>query len=70
MHGWLDVKKGSFVVMQKAFASAAQQSLVIEIVPGTGSGALAGITGTMHIDIVDKKHFYTVNYALPADLRA
>ena len=27
---------------------------------------LAGITGTMSIDIVEKKHFYTIDYALPA----
>jgi hypothetical protein len=63
--GTLDGKAGSFVVTHRALASASGQSLSIEIVPGTGTGALAGITGTMHIEIVDKKHLYTVDYMLP-----
>jgi hypothetical protein len=33
-------------------------------VPGSGTGQLTGITGTIGIDIVEKKHFYTIEYEL------
>jgi Protein of unknown function (DUF3224) len=65
IEGTLGGMAGSFVVTHKALASVEAKSLVIEIVPGTGTGALAGIAGTMLIDIVDKQHFYTVEYSLP-----
>jgi len=41
------------------------QQLVITVVPDSGTGDLAGITGTMTIDIKDGKHFYTFDYLLP-----
>ncbi|MFN0247290.1 MAG: DUF3224 domain-containing protein [Kofleriaceae bacterium] len=65
IEGTLDGKTGSFVVTHKALASAEAKSLVIEIVPGTGTEGLAGISGTMHVDIVDKQHLYTIEYSLP-----
>jgi Protein of unknown function (DUF3224) len=63
--GSLDGRVGSFVVTHRAVASAKARSLEIEIVPGTGTGALHGLTGKMVIDIVDGKHLYTVDYTLP-----
>jgi hypothetical protein len=36
------------------------------IVPGSGTGQLAGITGTVGIEIVNKEHFYSVTYELPS----
>lgn len=65
IEGTLDGRAGSFVVTHTAKASATGRTLAIEIVAGTGTGALAGITGTMRIDIVDKQHSYTVDYTLP-----
>lgn len=59
------VRRGSFVATHKALASAEAKSLVVEIVPGTGTEGLAGISGTMHVDIVDKQHLYTIEYSLP-----
>jgi hypothetical protein len=41
------------------------QQLVITVVPDSGTGDLAGIAGTMTIDIKDGKHFYTFDYTLP-----
>jgi hypothetical protein len=34
------------------------------VVPDSGTGQLAGLTGTMTIDIVDGKHFYDFAYTL------
>ncbi|MEN9581876.1 MAG: hypothetical protein RJA70_4885 [Pseudomonadota bacterium] len=66
IEGSIDGRQGSFVVMHKALASATEKSLVIEIVPGTGTGDLAGITGTMQIEVVNKEHAYTLDYTLPS----
>jgi hypothetical protein len=40
------------------------QELVIRIVPDSGSGELEGISGTLVIRIVEKKHFYDLEYVL------
>jgi hypothetical protein len=34
------------------------------VVPDSGAGDLAGLEGTMTIEIVDDKHLYTFDYAL------
>jgi hypothetical protein len=36
----------------------------VTVVPDSGTGELTGIAGRMTIDIVDGKHFYTLEYAL------
>lgn len=38
----------------------------VVIVPGSGTGALAGISGRMTIRIAGREHCYTLSYALPA----
>jgi len=35
------------------------------VVPDSGAGALAGLRGTLAIEIVDGRHRYTFDYALP-----
>jgi len=67
IEGTLDGRLGSFVATHKGIASASGKSLTVEIVPGTGTGELAGIEGTIDIDIEGGKHFYTVHYALSAN---
>jgi uncharacterized protein DUF3224 len=62
--GTLHGKSGSFLIAHRGIANADGQSLDIVIVPGTGTGQLAGITGTLGIQIVEKKHFYTIEYEL------
>jgi len=64
--GTLDGRSGSFLMAHRGIRNADGQSLDIVIVPGSGTGQLAGITGTVGIEIVEKKHFYTVDYTLPA----
>ncbi len=65
IEGTLDGRRGSFVALHKALASSTDRSLTVEIVPGTGAGDLSGITGSVEIDVVDGKHFYTLHFALP-----
>jgi hypothetical protein len=38
--------------------------LTVSVVPDSGVGALAGLSGQMTIDIVDGKHLYTFDYAI------
>ena len=35
------------------------------IVPGSGTGELKGISGTLDIQIADGRHSYDLKYALP-----
>ena len=64
--GTLDGRSGSFLMAHRGIANADGQSLDIVIVPGSGTGQLTGITGSVGIRIEEKKHFYTIDYALPA----
>jgi hypothetical protein len=63
--GTLGGKKGSFVIQHTGTMHAGAQHLVINIVPESGTGQLAGISGTMAIRMVERKHFYDLDYALP-----
>ena len=38
--------------------------LAIAIVPGSGTGDLFGIEGKLKLDIVERKHFYEIDYTL------
>jgi hypothetical protein len=40
--------------------------LTVMVVPGSGTGELAGITGAMTITIANGKHSWTLEYTLPA----
>jgi len=63
--GTLDGKTGSFVLQHSGSMDKGAQSLSVTVVPDSGTGELAGITGTMTIDIADGKHSYTFAYTLP-----
>lgn len=55
-------KKGSFVLLHTGVMDKGEQSLLIQIVPDSGSEELKGISGDMGIDIKEGQHFYTLNY--------
>ena len=63
--GTLDGREGSFVLQHSGIMDRGAQSLTIVVVPGSGSGALAGLRGTMGIVITDGKHEYDFEYSLP-----
>jgi hypothetical protein len=64
IEGTVDGKTGSFVVLHTGVMDAGARSLAIVIVPGSGTGELAGITGRMDIQIVDGQHFYELDYTI------
>jgi hypothetical protein len=63
--GTLHGKKGTFALHHVGVMDRNAQDLAIAVVPGSGTGELAGLSGTMTIEIKDGgKHFYTFNYAI------
>jgi hypothetical protein len=64
--GTLKGRSGGFAVHHTGIMNRGAQSLTITIVADSGTGDLAGIAGTMTIEIKDGKHFYALDYALPA----
>jgi hypothetical protein len=65
VRGTLDGRSGSFAVAHQGTMTRGAQSLVITVIPDSGTEGLTGITGTMTIDIRDGKHFYGLDYKLP-----
>ncbi|MCK6544568.1 DUF3224 domain-containing protein [Myxococcota bacterium] len=61
--GSIDGRAGSFVVMHLGMMERGADSLVIRIVPDSGTGALAGIRGTMNIRIIDGQHHYELDHS-------
>ena len=64
IEGTLAGRSGSFVVQHSGTMNRGAQQLVIRIVPDSGTGELAGISGTMRIDISGGQHSYTLEYSL------
>lgn len=62
--GTLRGKAGAFVLQHTGTMARGAQQLTVSVVPDSGSGQLAGLIGTMTIDIVDGKHFYDFAYTL------
>ena len=64
--GQLDGRAGTFVLQHSGTMNRGEASLTVSVVPDSGTGALAGLAGTMAIDIVDGAHAYRFDYTLPA----
>jgi Protein of unknown function (DUF3224) len=62
--GTLHGREGTFILQHSATMNRGAPSLSIAVVPDSGTGALTGITGTMQINIADKKHSYIFDYSL------
>lgn len=63
--GTLAGRKGSFALVHRGVMSGAGRELQITVVPDSGSGQLAGISGTMTLDLSGGAHRYDLTYALP-----
>ena len=63
--GTLRGRKGSFVLQHSATMDRGKPSLSITVVPDSGTGELAGLTGSMKIIIDAGKHSYEFDYTLP-----
>lgn len=65
IEGTLGGRAGAFVVQHNAVDDRGEQSLSVTVVPGSGTGELAGIRGRMDIAIdADGGHSYTFDYRL------
>ena len=62
--GSLDGRRGSFLAVHKGVMDRGAPSLEVAVVPDSGTDGLAGLSGTIAIDIVDGRHYYTFDYAL------
>lgn len=63
--GTLHGRSGSFALHHRGIMTRGQPELTIAVVPDSGTDDLAGISGNLSIEIVDKKHFYSFDYTLP-----
>jgi Protein of unknown function (DUF3224) len=65
VRGRLGEREGSFAMQQFGSMHDGSQTLHYEVVPGSGTGQLTGITGTLHLDIDDGgTHRYELHYDL------
>lgn len=55
---------GSFALQHAGTMHAGASHLSISIVPGSGTGDLAGIEGKLKLDIVERQHMYELDYTL------
>ena len=64
--GRLDGRRGSFILQHSGTMSRGAASLVISVVPDSGTDELAGLSGTMSIAVVEGQHTYDFTYTLSA----
>lgn len=63
--GLLHGKRGSFVLQHHGIMNRGVPQLSVIVVPDSGTEALAGLTGSMQIQIEQGKHVYVFDYQLP-----
>ena len=66
VRGRLGGREGGFALQQFGTMHPSGQVLHYEVVPGSGTGELAGITGTLHLDVDDDgTHRYALEHDVP-----
>ncbi len=63
--GALNGRRGSFILHHLGIMVRGAPTLHVTVVPDSGTGELAGLTGAMTIIITDGKHSYDFAYSLP-----
>lgn len=63
--GKLKGRNGSFALQHSGTMTRGVPQLVITVVPDSGTGELAGLSGKMNIIIENGKHSYEFDYTLP-----
>lgn len=61
--GTLQGRSGTFALQHSGTMNKGAQQLTITVIPDSGTGQLAGISGKMEIKIVEGKHFYEFQYS-------
>lgn len=62
--GKLGGKSGTFVLQHTGIMDRGAPSLTVTVVPDSGTGELAGLSGQLTIRIAEGKHFYDIEYRL------
>ena len=66
--GTLGGRKGSFALVHSGtMRRGGDYRMIIRVVPDSGTEELTGIDGTLEIVIENGKHFYKLDYTLPAE---
>lgn len=65
VNGKLNGKTGSFVLQHLGTMTKTGFSMKVTVLPDSGTGQLAGITGNLTVTIENGKHFYAFEYSLP-----
>ena len=60
--GSVDGKPGSFVLQHNGVMNKGDAQLTVTIVPDSGTGELAGISGTMELNNDEGQHSYVLDY--------
>ncbi len=63
--GTLDGRGGSFVFQHSATMTRGTPDLSVTVVPDSGTGQLAGLTGRFTIKVAEGQHSYDFEYTLP-----
>lgn len=63
--GSLHGRSGAFVLQHSGTMTQGAPQLVVSVVPDSGTGQLAGLSGAMTVAIADGKHSYDFEYTLP-----
>lgn len=64
--GTLQGRNGSFALQHFGTMDGGKFEMNVRVVPGSGSGQLEGIAGTLTITIAGGQHSYAFEYTLPA----
>ena len=62
--GSLSGRRGSFVLQHFGIMDKGADRLILEVVPGSGSGELSDLRGRMAIEVADGEHSYEFDYQL------
>jgi Protein of unknown function (DUF3224) len=63
--GTLKGRNGTFILQHSGTMNRGVPTLSVTVVPDSGTGELAGLTGSMNIIITEGKHSYDFTYTLP-----
>ncbi|MEP6570358.1 MAG: DUF3224 domain-containing protein [Acidobacteriota bacterium] len=62
--GTLNGRTGTFALQHTGTMNRGEPQLSVNVVPDSGTGELAGLSGRLDIKIADGKHFYEFDYAI------
>ena len=62
--GTLNGRTGTFALQHTGTMTRGAPQLTVSVVPDSGTGELAGLSGKMDIKITDGKHFYEFDYTV------